>query len=113
MVMDAQPAVIFKEADEGTRIELMSHGTIQNLLKKIIGLDVAAIGQGSIKRAIDHRLRQTGIPDAESYLTRLKTSDQELKALIEEVVVPETWFFRDQGPFDALRMYLEKEWAPN
>lgn len=90
----------------------MSHGTIHNLLKKIIGLDVATIGHSSIKRAVDHRLRQTGIPDAESYISQLKSSDQELRALIEEVVVPETWFFRDQGPFDALRKYLETEWIP-
>lgn len=90
----------------------MSHGTITNLLKKIIGLDVSTIGQSSIKRAIDQRLRHTGIPDTESYLDRLRSSDQELKALIEEVVVPETWFFRDQAPFDALRTYVEQEWMP-
>ncbi|KAF0190988.1 MAG: putative methyltransferase [Gammaproteobacteria bacterium] len=101
-----------KKDDGDTKVTRMSHGTINSLLKKMIGLDVSTIGQGSIKRAIDHRLRQTGIPDAESYLTTLNSSEQELRALIEEVVVPETWFFRDQGPFDALRMYAEGVWMP-
>ena len=46
-----------------------------------------------------HRMVQCSASDLQTYLERLQTSEQELHALIDEVVVPETWFFRDQMPF--------------
>lgn len=39
----------------------------------------------------------------------MRCSPQELSELIEEVIIPETWFFRDQQPF-ALLGKLVKEW---
>jgi chemotaxis protein methyltransferase WspC len=41
--------------------------------------------------------------DAERYRTLLGGSDQEFQALVDEVVVPESWFFRDVAPFALLR----------
>ena len=75
---------------------------IVQLLRETIGLDAGSIGRGVVERAILDRQRAAGAADAIAYLARLRSSKEELQALIEAVVVPETWFFRDPGAFDAL-----------
>lgn len=55
-------------------------------------------------------MTQCDTTDMQTYLERLQTSEQELHALIEEVIVPETWFFRDQVPFTYLGRYVMAEW---
>ncbi len=37
-------------------------------------------------------------------------SESELQALIEEVVVSESWFFRDERPFQCFREYVRARW---
>lgn len=78
------------------------HGRIAALLKDKIGLDVDSIGMASIERAVRERLTVTGIRDEEAYTEHVSASDMELSELIEAVVVPETWFFRDREAFTAL-----------
>src|SRR5262245_60065253 len=75
---------------------------IVQLLRETIGLDADGIGRGAVERAIAARQAAAGAADATAYLARLRASKEELQALIESVVVPETWFFRDPGAFDAL-----------
>jgi len=75
---------------------------IVQLLRETIGLDAGSIGRGVVERAILDRQTAAGAADATAYLARLRSSKEELQALIEAVVVPETWFFRDPGAFDAL-----------
>jgi len=79
----------------------MPAGIVQ-FLRETIGLDAGSIGRGVVERAILDRQRAAGAADAIAYLARLRSSKEELQALIEAVVVPETWFFRDPGAFDAL-----------
>ena len=75
---------------------------IAQLLRETIGLDPESIGRATVQRAALDRQTATGDADAAAYLARLRTSKDELQALVEGVVVPETWFFRDPGAFDAL-----------
>jgi chemotaxis protein methyltransferase WspC len=75
------------------------------LLKHAIGLDTASIGAPAVERAVLERFalwRGDGSLDLDAYWTALNASANELQLLIEAVVVPETWFFRDRGAFDAL-----------
>lgn len=80
----------------------MSLTAVEQLLKKTMGLNAASIGSSAINRAVQQRLRELGIESADDYLLRLRGSAAELATLIDQVVVPETWFFRDRHPFDAL-----------
>ncbi|WP_424100480.1 CheR family methyltransferase [Moorena producens] len=91
----------------------MIQATIEALLRKKIGLDGSTIGSRQIARAIETRRLACGLPDQQTYLQKLQTSPQELEALIETVVVLETWFFRDKQPFGFLSRYLRSEWLPN
>jgi chemotaxis protein methyltransferase WspC len=90
----------------------MPQAAIVALLRHRIGLNPEAIGPEVIARAVRHRMAQCSASDLPAYLERLQTSEQELHALIEAVVVPETWFFRDQMPFVYLGRYVVAEWLP-
>ncbi len=82
----------------------MAATTVEELLRARIGLDPAVTGTGLIDRAVRTRMRALGLTEQDSahYLTRLNGSRAELELLIEEVVIPETWFFRDSQPFTLL-----------
>lgn len=50
------------------------------------------------------------LSDEQSYFELLKTSSIEMQGLIDEVTVPETWFFRGVEPFRLLADYVSREW---
>jgi chemotaxis protein methyltransferase WspC len=83
-----------------------------DLLRGLIGLDVASIGRSAIERAVRDRQRACGIARAE-YLDYVRQSSTERQALIDEVVVPETWFFRDPQAFETLARIAREEWLPS
>jgi chemotaxis protein methyltransferase WspC len=83
---------------------------ITTLLSETIGLNPDVIGSQRIARAVETRQVACNLPDIKSYGTRLQTSLEELEELIELLVVPETWFFRDSKPFDYLKTYVTTEW---
>ncbi|MDF5728765.1 MAG: tetratricopeptide repeat protein [Rhizonema sp. PD38] len=86
---------------------------IERLLKDKIGLAASTIGSNTIARSVEKRRLACGLPDLQTYLQRVQTSTQELEELIELVVVPETWFFRDRKPFTFLEHYIKSEWLPS
>ena len=83
---------------------------IEALLRQKIGLDANSIGSRTIARAVEQRQSACGLPDRAAYLHHLQTVAKELEELIETVVVPETWFFRDTEPFIYLAQYVTSEW---
>jgi len=83
---------------------------IEGLLATRIGLDPIAVGSHLILRAAQRRMTELGLDDLGEYERRLSQSELELQELIEEVVVPESWFFRDERPFHWLREYVRERW---
>ena len=55
-------------------------------------------------------MRELGLNDLGAYERRVRQSEPELQALIEEVVVSESWFFRDERPFQWFREYVRARW---
>lgn len=86
----------------------MALDSIKQLLQQSIGLHSRSIGDVSIERAIRQRMDFIQMSAADDYLALLQRDSSELKELIEEVVVPETWFFRNRSPFDALSDYISQ-----
>ncbi|MGJ7497967.1 CheR family methyltransferase [Variovorax sp. RT4R15] len=80
----------------------MDIARFEQLLKRTMGLDAASIGSAAVERAVQERLSACRLPDAQAYWELLSSSAPELQELIEAVVVPETWFFRDPASFAAL-----------
>lgn len=71
------------------------------ILNRAMGLAPDSLARSGIEMAVKSRMRETGINE-NGYLSLLRTSDGELAELVEEIVVPETWFFRDSKPFELL-----------
>ena len=74
---------------------------IGRFLKDSIGLDTSSIGRSSLERAVTARQTACGLDDS-AYWQRVQTNASERQALIESIIVPETWFFRERGAFSAL-----------
>ena len=83
---------------------------IEGLLASRIGLDPVSVGSPLIVRAVRQRMKEIGLVDMAAYERRLRESEPELQALIEEVVVSESWFFRDERPFQRFREYVRAHW---
>ena len=79
---------------------------VADWLASYSGISTTIIGNHSLQRAIGQRLKSTGLEEPESYLQLLLKSPQEQQCLVELVVVPETWFFRDRQPFVHLRQHV-------
>lgn len=88
----------------------MSHEAVEQRLAQRIGLDPATVGRGLIVRALHTRMSALGIASLDDYIRRLDASEHELQALIEDVVIPESWFFRDDRPFALLREHVRAGW---
>ncbi len=87
----------------------MAIAHVRRLLKHAIGLDASSIGVSAIERAVRERQSACGLADRDAYWGRVRASQAELQALIELVVVPETWFFRDPEAFQTLaRVVLDR-----
>ncbi|WP_434677751.1 chemotaxis protein CheR [Pseudomonas sp. R1-18] len=71
-------------------------------LKERIGLDVASVGEAIVERAVRQRRSASGAVDSDAYWQLLVGSTTEQQALIEAVIVPETWFFRYPESFATL-----------
>ncbi|CRM38308.1 CheR family methyltransferase [Pseudomonas sp. 35 E 8] len=71
-------------------------------LKERIGLDVASVGEAIIERAVRQRSQAVNAQAAGEYWQHLQSSEDEQQALIEAVIVPETWFFRYPESFATL-----------
>jgi chemotaxis protein methyltransferase WspC len=75
---------------------------IESLLSREIGLNAGSIGSSAIEAAVKVRLHACALSGLSEYVARLEHNPLERRALVEEIVVSETWFFRDEEVFKAL-----------
>jgi chemotaxis protein methyltransferase WspC len=68
--------------------------TLADMLQQRIGLDPASIGDAMIDRAVRGRAAVHTAGDVDAYLHHVDQDATEFQALVDAVVVPETWFFR-------------------
>ena len=91
---------------------------IASMLEEKIGLSAEAVGADTIAKAVRRRMTECGLSAGDEsegfsmYLSRLRASEEEWEKLVEAVVVPETWFFRNQASFSFLKGYVRFEWLP-
>ncbi len=90
----------------------MAQTAFESLLKQSIGLEAGTIGGDSIERAVKRRMKELGLADSDAYLALVHESGEERSALVEEVVVPESWFFRNKEAFVVLQRFMLDEWCP-
>jgi chemotaxis protein methyltransferase WspC len=86
----------------------MLQASIEALIKRHTGIDATIVGPGLIKSAIARQMRRHQINDIAAYWELLQQNATAVQQLIEVVVVPETWFFRDRAPFQFLVTHFQK-----
>ena len=90
----------------------MSSIAIEKFLENEMGLSADAVGSDIISKAVQLRMKECGLNGPGEYLECLGSSLKEREKLIEEVVIPETWFFRNGESYVYLCQYLKNEWLP-
>jgi chemotaxis protein methyltransferase WspC len=78
----------------------------EEVLRRWIGLDPHSIGEAAIRRAVRLRMLSLGLDDIQAFVRLVDTDRTERDRLVEEVVVAESWFFRDQQVYDHLRRFV-------
>jgi chemotaxis protein methyltransferase WspC len=84
----------------------MSLTAIADLLQARLGLEPESLGPAALSAAVETRVRALGLTDPAAYAGHLAGSDDEFAALVDEVVVPETWFFRGGELFSYLVQHI-------
>jgi chemotaxis protein methyltransferase WspC len=80
----------------------------RDLIQRETGLNLSAV---VAERAVAERLARLGQKDAAAYLANI--APEELKALTELVVVPESWMFRDPEAFSVVTAFVRERLAAN
>lgn len=80
----------------------MATGAFEQLLREMIGLSSETVGASVIRHALKRRMTACEMSDLHSYWRYLSENRTERQELIDAVVVPETWFFRDREAFAAM-----------
>ncbi len=78
---------------------------IARFFKESMGLDVESLGAAKVEQMLQAYLRRRDWPDLVVLQERIAASAEERQALLEELIVPETWFFRGRESFEYLRQY--------
>lgn len=82
------------------------------LLNQRIGLDHDAVGRGLVDHALKARMSALRVADVHEYRMHLEGNAGEFQELVETVIVPETWFFRQEESFTDLVRFVMNEWLP-
>jgi chemotaxis protein methyltransferase WspC len=90
----------------------MTFARFEHLLERTMGLSAPSIGTSAIERAVRTRLRACKLEEIDAYWEHLRGSPDEVQRLVEAVVVPETWFYRDPQAFAAMVRVAMMEWLP-
>jgi chemotaxis protein methyltransferase WspC len=72
----------------------MNAASVAEQLRQRIGLDPSTLGANFLPNLVAKRMNSLKITDSQDYAEYLSHSAEEFNALIEDVVVSETWFFR-------------------
>jgi chemotaxis protein methyltransferase WspC len=78
------------------------HKRIEQLLRERIGLHAESIGASGVQVAVRARMSACGARSQQAYVEVLSGDPEEVSRLIDEVVVRETWFFREPAAFALL-----------
>ena len=82
-----------------------SHAGLESLLTSWIGLDSSTLGTASLGSAFQRRLEATGLTSLDALRATVEHDLRERDLLVEDVVVSESWFFRDEQTFSFLESF--------
>lgn len=84
---------------------------ILEILRKVMGLNASTIGHSTVENAVRRCMGACGAATVEEFMAMLAASDEIMAKLIEAVVIPETFFFRDSEPFEVVEKLVIRRLA--
>ncbi|MGD0906769.1 MAG: CheR family methyltransferase [Candidatus Acidiferrales bacterium] len=78
----------------------MVHTDIEELLSARLGFDIETIGAGAVATMVKRAMEHAGFSDPKAYAWFIRHDPEAWERFVDHVVVGETWFFRDVGPFE-------------
>jgi len=78
------------------------------VLEERLGLDPTCIGDATLVAAVARRAQSLGLDEVAHYAGVLAVDADEVVRLADEVLVRESWFFRDDKPFALLARFLRE-----
>jgi len=90
-------------------IMINNYDDIVRYLFKEFGLMPESLGKKVIENSILSSMKQHSISDSNVFLAKLISGAIDKQTLIEEITVPETWFFRDFETFKFLKERINKK----
>jgi chemotaxis protein methyltransferase WspC len=86
----------------------MNLAPVTELLRERIGLDPESLGSEVLQRAVATHMRALGLSATAEYATRLVEDALAFQGLVDDVTVPETWFFRGGEVFAYLVKHIRE-----
>ena len=87
--------------------------SVTRLLTAHVGLSSELFGCGAVQRALETVLSSAEAAEFAGRTARLlQGAGEDWESVVDEIVVCETWFFRDREPFRLLASYVREEWEP-
>jgi chemotaxis protein methyltransferase WspC len=86
---------------------------LEAAVRSRVGFDPQSVGDQSLLRAVRQHMTKGRVSDGDDYIAHLLKDDAEFEAFVEELVVPETWFFRDRQPFRCIQYFATQCWRPS
>jgi chemotaxis protein methyltransferase WspC len=77
------------------------------LLQERAGMAPELFGVKSIAHAVHNRAATSGADSPQAYLNRLASDSAEFQELLDDLLVPETWMFRDALAFRSVERYFD------
>jgi chemotaxis protein methyltransferase WspC len=77
------------------------------LLRERAGMDPELFGAQGIVYALNKRVAASGAQSPQDYVNRLTSDTAEFQELLEDLLVPETWMFRDALAFSSLGQFFD------
>jgi chemotaxis protein methyltransferase WspC len=85
---------------------------LERALRDEIGLDVTTVGRSLVRQSAIRRMAACGAASLDDYAAYVLTDRSELQELVEAVVVPETYFFREPEALAALVALVRRGLLP-
>ena len=104
----AEPASGAQRAKPGADSPESQLQDVLSFLRTRTGRDFSVYKRATVVRRIARRMQVNGVQDLTAYLTCLRTTPGEAGALLQDLLISVTNFFRDADCFAALETHLSK-----
>lgn len=79
---------------------------IRRWLEETYGLNLDVVGTDALERNVGRRIKVQGVAGLSDYVRLWRASLDERNELLQDMLVSETWFFREPPAFEVLKQWL-------